>query len=328
MKNFSQHLDEATKTVVDFNHDQIENIPGKDEIGAPLLAKAGFRKADKQMIMRDSKGVEDKLNAATEQYGINWLIGYLEPRPDITDFPNYDVQARVKMRKELDDWIADAKKSGTILPPPSPTNTIVYVKPTSRVHTLSPHQMLHNIGHSIWGNNPKHLNAFKGKIIRACQQLQQSKYLPAGTPPPTVEECAVMLGRLVNLLSQQRTLTVTAADLENYAKVVNTGFNAWDENINDLFPAFINAGGKLNLFPRPAGKIATFDRQADIPVNQAVVNKYGVREWVWKRIASDKSSWDSCSKILTDIIVSALKSSTWAAQNGPVYPYAKLNTLP
>lgn len=321
MKPFGDFLTEKSRTVVDFGPD-IDPTGEKDSIGSPQLSRAGFRKNDRNQIVRDSKEVEDKLNAATEQYGLNWLIGYIEPAPDIRDFPSYDVAARTKMRAQLDQWTKDA----TFLPPPNPQNTIVYVKPTSRVHTLTPHQMVHNIGHALWFNNPKHLHAFEGAIQRAIQTLQGNAYLPPGAPPPTQEECIIMMGRLVNLLSQQRSLIVTPQDLDNMGKLVNTGFNAWSECVNDLFPAFINAGGHLNLYPRGPGKIAKFDRTAAIPVNQTVVDRFKVREYVWKAMASDKTAWDKVSKILTDIIVDGLKHSTWAAQDGPVYAYANLNT--
>lgn len=126
-----------------------------------------------------------------------------------------------------------------------------------------------------------------------------------------------------------RTLTMKSGDLDKPAKVAMTGFNAFDEVIFDLFPAFINAKGKLNLYPREGCRIAPFDKKAAIPPNQEVIEKKGVRPWVWAELSPQIcKELPNVSQMMTRIMMQCLKQSVWAVKGAPIYPYEKLTTLP
>jgi len=221
------------------------------------------------------------------------------------------------------------KLSQTGINPPDILNTIVYIKPTSRVHSLTPHEQIHNIGHALWLRNPDLLLKAKQILSDAVHRLQQSAYdADPNSPPPTEAEITVILARLLDLLSYQRVLNLQPGDLDSTVKTALTALNAYDEAIFDMIPAFVNAGGQINLYPRGAGKVFTQDRAEAIPPNQEVIQKRGVRPYVWEKMAADRSAWAEVSKKISDVIVECLKASTWAKQGGPIYPYKKLTTKP
>jgi hypothetical protein len=331
-KHWLNQNEMATRHVNDLGNEPIPYLPGKDDAGLPLMSRPGFRETDKKLLIRDQPIVEKKLNAATEQYGIHWLIGYIAPdkntkEDDPADWQKYSAGAKERMGQELDKWQAEGDK--TVIPPPSPNNVIVYVKPTSRVHNLNAHEQIHNIGHAIWLRNPAQFARAKAQMKQAVHILQKSAYdADPRSPTPSEDEITVIIARLIDLLAVQRVLTLNPGDLEDSKKVALTGFNAYDEVYFDLLPAFVNAGGKLNLYPRGIGKIAQFDRTQAIPPNPEVIANKQVRPYVWEKMASDKNAWMQVSKIMTEIIVECLRASTWANKGGPIYPYEKITTKP
>lgn len=325
----------AVKTAYKFGS-PIPHLFTRDDAGLKHMYRPGFRESDRTMIQRDSPMVEKKLTKATEKYGIHWVIGYLEPEEDMREnepehWDKYDQQARkdgYELLKQFNKEY-DPSASQVSLEPPNPENTIVYIKPTSRVHGLSVHEQIHNIGHALWLRNPNQMQRAKELLISAVKRLQQSAYeADSSAPPPTEAEVTVILARLIDLLSYQRVLTLNPGDLDSTVKTALTAFNSFDEVIFDLIPAFVNAGGQINLYPRGAGKLYKQDRTGAIPPNPEVVQKKQVRSWVWDKMASDSKAWADVSKILTSIVVECLHSSTWAKQGGPIYPYKKLTTLP
>lgn len=326
MKTFKNWFNEmATRHVFDLG-DEIPNTGERDEIGLPRMARPGFRKIDKQLIIRDSAIVEKKLNAATEQYGIHWLIGYIAPSADMkeldSDWQRYKNVVEPKMSQELNNW---AMENQATIPPPNPNNTIVYVKPTSRVHNINAHQQVHNIGHAIWGNNPSHINQAK-EILKQLVQIQQNAH-GDNTSEPTEAEITVMLGRILGLQMLARTLVVKPGDLDKPSKVAMTGFNGFDEVIFDLFTAFVNAKGKLKLYPRESCNIAPFDKRQAIPPNDEVIQKKGVRSWVWAELSPNICmQMSNYSAQITKVIVDALNNSVWTKKGAPIYPYEKLTT--
>jgi hypothetical protein len=333
---FKKWLNQNEMAVRQINQfgEPIPYLPGKDDVGFPLMSRPGFREQDRKLLVRDEPEVEKKLMAATEQYGIHWLIGYLEPTKDMkeddpADWERYSALAKERMSRELHQWQKEEKEKKIIIPPPSPENVIVYVKPTSRVHTLNVHEQIHNIGHAIWLTNPNQLAKAKIEIQKAVDVLQKSAYeADPNSPQPTEAEITVMIARLIDLLAVQRVLTLRPGDLESRSKTVLTGFNSYNEVYFDLLPAFVNAGGRLNLYPRGVGKIAKYDRTQAIPPNPEVVAKKQVRPYVWEKMASDKAAWMEVSKIMTKIILECLYASTWAKKGEPIYPYQTLTTKP
>jgi hypothetical protein len=164
---------------------------------------------------------------------------------------------------------------------------------------------------------------------QAVHVLQKSIYdTDPNSPQPTESEITVMIARLIDLLAVQRVLTLSPGDLDDSKKVALTGFNAYDEVYFDLLPAFVNARGRLNLYPRGIGKVAQFDRTQAIQPNPEVITKKQVRPYVWEKMASDKAAWMKVSEIMTRIIIECLHSSTWAKKGGPIYPYQKITTKP
>lgn len=338
MTNFNEWLklkEMAVKTATSFG-EPIPNLSTRDNAGLKHMSRPGFRDVDRNFIHRDSPEVERKLTKATEKYGIHWVIGYLEPEKGLQedqpeDWKKYASYAREEGEKLLQQFSAEYQPSMSIIPmqPPNPGNTIVYIKPTSRVHSLTPHEQVHNIGHALWLRNPDQMAKAKQEIIQAVKILQQSAYeADPQSEPPSEAEATIVLARLIDLLSYQRTLVLNPGDLSNSIKVAMTAFNSFDEVIFDLIPAFINAGGQINLYPRGPGKIAKFDRNQAIPPNQEVIQQKGVRPWVWEKMAADKKAWSEISKILTSLVVECLHASTWAKKGGPIYPYQKLTTKP
>lgn len=319
----------ATRHVFDFGDEDIPNTGERDDIGIPRMAAPGFRKSDKQLIVRDSPEVEKRLNAATEQFGLHWLIGYISPaagakEQDPDDWAKYRSTTDPRMGKELERWSAEDK---TTIPPPSPQNTIVYVKPTSRVHPVNVHQQIHNMGHAIWLRNKPQMEQAKETLKQLAAIQQKSHGEEDGEP--TEAEITIILGRILGLQMLTRTLVMKPGDLDKPAKVAMTGFNAFDEVIFDLFTAFVNAKGKLNLYPREACRIAPFNKKAAIPPNDEVVQKKGVRPWVWAELSPEIcKQMPNFSAKMTGIIVDALNNSVWAKKGAPIYPYEKLVTTP
>lgn len=335
MSNFKDWLEMAVKTASRFG-EPIPNLQTRDDAGMKHMSRPGFRLQDRTLIARDSPAVEKKLTKATEKYGIHWVIGYLEPSSDMKEddpesWQRYSTQARRDGENLLQQFSQEysPNMSVTSIEPPNPQNTIVYIKPTSRVHGLTTHEQIHNIGHALWLRNPEQFAEAKKQVENAVRILQQSAYeADPKSPPPSEAEMTIILARLVDLISYQRALVLNPGDLSNSVKTALTSFQNFDEVIFELIPAFINAGGKINLYPRGPGKIANFDRNAAIPPNQEVINQRGVRPWVWAKMASDQAAWAKVSQILTNIIIECLHASTWAKKNGPIYPYQKLTTLP
>lgn len=335
---FKDWLNEmATRHVIDLG-DNIPTSGERDEVGFPRMTRPGFRLQDKKFIIRDSPSVEARMNAGTEHFGIHWLIGYIAPQEglkelDPDDWQKYRKSTDARMGQELTRWGQEEK---SIIPPPSPNNTIVYVKPTSRVHTVNAHQQIHNIGHAIWLRNPQQMNQAK-ETLKQFAKLQQSHNEAADSfsnkidieQEPSEAEITIVLARVLGLQMLTRTLTMKPGDLDKPAKVAMTGFNAFDEVIFDLFPAFINAKGKLNLYPREGCRIAPFNKKAAIPPNQEVIQKKGVRPWVWAELSPEIcKELPNISKTMTSIIIQCLKQSVWAVKGAPIYPYEKLTTLP
>lgn len=327
---FKDWLNEmATRHVIDLG-DNITTSGERDEVGFPRMTRPGFRLQDKKFIIRDSPTVEAKLNAACEQFGIHWLIGYIAPQEglkelDPDDWQQYRQSTDIRMGQELKRWGQEEEKA--VVPPPSPNNTIVYVKPTSRVHTVNAHQQIHNIGHAIWLRNKPQMEQAK-ETLKHLAKLQQQAHEPEGSDP-TEAEITIIMARVLGLQMLTRTLTMKSGDLDKPAKVAMTGFNAFDEVIFDLFPAFINAKGKLNLYPREGCRIAPFDKKAAIPPNQEVIEKKGVRPWVWAELSPQIcKELPNVSQMMTSIMMQCLKQSVWAVKGAPIYPYEKLTTLP
>jgi len=320
----------ATRHVFDMGDKDIANTGERDEIGLPKMSQPGFRKMDKQLIIRDSPTVEAKLNAATEQFGIHWLIGYIAPAPglkelDPDDWQKYRTSTDSRMGKELQQWGVEAQN--TVIPPPSPNNTIVYVKPTSRVHNVNSHQQIHNMGHAIWLRNKPQMEQAKETLKELARIQQLSHGDKEGEPSEA--EITIILARVLGLQMLTRTLAMKPGDLDKPAKVAMTGFNAFDEVIFDLFTAFVNAKGKLNLFPREGCRIAPYDKRSAIPPSEEVVQKKGVRPWVWAELSPNLcKELPNISAKMTALIVDALNNSVWAKKGAPIYPYEKLTTAP
>jgi len=325
----------AVKTTSRFGK-PIPNLDSRDDAGLKHMSRPGFRDVDRNLIHRDSPEVERKLTQATEKYGIHWVIGYLEPKEDAEEnnpahWDQYAAQAKQDGQQMLQQFSQEYNPSQSVVPiePPNPENTIVYIKPTSRVHSLTPHEQVHNIGHALWLRNPAQMARAKQELMQAVHVLQQSAHeADPQSPPPTEAEVTIILARLIDLLSYQRTLTLNPGDLGSSVKTALTAFNSFDEVIFDLIPAFVNAGGQINLYPRGPGKIAKFDRTGAIPPNQEVIQQKGVRPWVWEKMAADRNAWAEVSKIITGIVIECLQASTWAKKGGPIYPYQKLTTKP
>jgi hypothetical protein len=148
-----------------------EGKPHRDGAGLPTLQRGGFRKNDAKMVHKSIPIVDEKLTRAcsnaTKTVGVDWLCIYLPPKPDMKtiDDPEkpygansvrdakikgkegwdaYEKYSKDYARQQLDKWIAEEGVNTA--------STVVYIKPTSRVHTLTPWQMQHNKGHAIWGS--------------------------------------------------------------------------------------------------------------------------------------------------------------------------------
>lgn len=342
----------------------IPNLDTRDDAGLKHMSAPGFRDSDRARISmgaqtkdgqrysapgtypaqgeltKDPNPNEDvvanKLTKATEKYGIHWVLDYFEPPEGMEEdnpdhWQQYRDMAVQRGQQKVQAFSQSYNRGMSVqpMPPPDPNNTIVYIKPTSRVHGLSPHEQIHNIGHAIWLRNPDQMARAKVELQKAVQVLQQSAHeADPNLPPPSEAETTIILARLIDLLSYQRALVLNPGDLDSTVKTALTSFQNFDEVIFELLPAFVNAGGQINLYPRGPGKVAKFDRAGAIPPNAEVTRARGVRPWVWAKMAADRSAWAEVSKIITGIIVECLHASTWAKKGGPIFPYQKLTTKP
>ena len=182
----------AVKTVSRFG-DSIPNLNTRDDAGMKNMLRPGFRDVDRHLIHRDSAKVEQKLTKATEKYGIHWVIGYLEAPENAQEenpdhWQQYAAQAKQDGQQFLQQFGQEYKPSMSVVPmqPPQPNNTIVYIKPTSRVHGFNSHEQLHNIGHALWLRNPEQMTRAKQMLGEAVKRLQQSAYeADPQSPPPS-----------------------------------------------------------------------------------------------------------------------------------------------
>jgi hypothetical protein len=231
---------------------------------------------------------------------------------------------------------------------PNPGNTIVYIKPTSRGNSLTPWQVVHNIGHALWLRNPKLKVMAEDAIKKFIYELQQSHYTD-DKRPPSKAEVTIILSRLMNNLMMQRALNPKMGAIERNTTRALSGWNAPDEVLFDMFPVFVTTGGRIKFYPREnLTKLVPFNRAEKLTPNPEImahipkgVDNYGpqeVRDWVWEPMASNKDKWEELSYTMTNIIVLALKNLTWAARKNapindtggiiPAYPYQKLTTEP
>lgn len=310
----------------DFADDDIPTTGDRDSGGFKHMTRPGFRKGDRMMVIRDSHKVEDYMNGSTEHFGIHWIIGYVEPdskakEQDKESWAQYSARG-----KQLgQDWLQNFQGDKTIMPPPSPENTIVYIKPTSRLHPLTAWQQMHNVAHAVWNFNQPQRKQFAERIRTAIKDLHQTVY--SNDPePPTENEITVVLARLLDNQMLQRALSIE--DIENSIKVSNSGWNSFDEVMYDVLTSFFRNKGKIPLRPRGPGKVYGKDRTGDMEPNQQVVQHKNVRDYVWKKLLDNQAAWDDVSKDLNGICIDAIRQCVWAKQNGPIYPYRKLQTLP
>lgn len=336
MGNFKNWLHAQEMAVQHHFHfaDKIANDPQKrDSAGYRIMNRPGFRIGDRMLLIRDSQQVEEWLNAATEPEGLHWIIGYIEPEPqakelDPDDWAHYHAGATAFGAHALEEF-PKSQKGQMALPPPSPQNTIVYVKPTSRLHPLTPWQQVHNIGHAVWNFNQPQRKQFAAEIENAIRELQQSVYdKDPSSPPPSEAEVTVIMARLLDNIILQKALNIDAATLDDPKKIVDTAFNSYDELMYDMIASFLRNKGNIPLKPRGKGKLVGYDRTKDIPPNPALVSKKGVRDWAFKALAAGPEVWAEVSQKLRKIVLEALWNCVWAKQNGPIYPYRKLTTLP
>jgi hypothetical protein len=157
--------------------DDIESTGQKDSLGIPLLKRPGFRPKEKNFIINQSDKATEWLNQVTNKYGIHWEIIYLEPNESETDSPEgfqlYKDRSTKIAREKMSELGKDFKPIHPDDKPPNPGNTIVYVKPTSRVHQLSSHQQVHNIGHAVWGYAKLQRSAFALRLQRIVESIRR-----------------------------------------------------------------------------------------------------------------------------------------------------------
>lgn len=310
-----------------FGDEAPANKPGKDPAGFKLMARPGFRHSDRELLVRDSATAEKWLNAATEKDGIHWIIGYLEPPEDAKeldpdDWAKYDQRAKEFGQQALEQF------PKTALPPSNPSNTIVYVKPTSRVHPMTAWQQVHNIGHAVWNFNQPQRQKFSEELKEAIRVLQQRVYHADPQATPSEAEITIVVARLLDNLMMQRALVLQPGDMDDSAKIANTAFNAYDELMYDMVASYLRNKGHIPLKPRGVGKIAKFDRTAAMRPNPEVTAKTGAKAWVWEKLAGDAAAWDEVAKRLDKIVLEALQNCVWSKVGGPIYPYKKLTTQP
>lgn len=361
-----------------FNDNPIAYTKNKDALGLPRLQKPGYSAKDVRQINRESPDVATMLDEATKKLGVHWIVMYVEPEEGTKETPSDWIW---KMRRDPDnEWdkyknyshghaenalkdFISGKEGGAHTvgdtKDASPSNTIVYIKPTSRVHGLSPWQQVHNIGHAIWGHNTHQLSKFVEKLRMIVYEIQQSKYQKEGNKP-NAWEILVTLARVLDLKSYQRIFSLKPGDLQIPAKKVNTAFNSFMEGMIDLVAAYLNNKGvlpfkprpeieggnkKINRFGRTCYTVGTPDRQGKMEPNpeiqagdwrvaakQRAGNFPGsgqaghekplpvpTRDWCWEPINLDPTVWKIAATGLSDIIEEAILNCTWAKQGGPIY---------
>jgi hypothetical protein len=331
---------EAVQTHTLWSPDKIGNVPGqKDVVGFPKMAAPGFRDIDKNQILKEKDEVERYLDQATSRLGVNWHIIYLEPT-GYPETPSAPSQRQMKQAagQDWERYAAFAHQTGQEImgkgfqqqsenpnqPPANPQNTIVYVKPTSRVHTLGRWQQLHNIGHAIWGHAREHLAKFIAMLRKTIFEVQQQIHDPdvsnpeMETKPPTWSEIVVVLARLLDLKSFQRVFNVKAGQMDDPKVRANTALNNIMEAMFEFIATYLRNKGKLYL--RPRGEVAgnAPDRIGEMEPNAEVVRKFGVRPWVWKAMESG-AVWQTLNDGLTKIIDEAILDCVWAKVGGPIY---------
>ncbi len=337
--NFRQWM-EAVQTHTFWNQDDIKSQPGeKDALGLPRMARPGYRKQDKLLITKESKAVEEMVDAATRHLGVHWLVLYIEPEEGTPETPSAN-SIRQMYQAGKPGWnqyqqyaqgkASDVLQSFTqqqVLPPPSPDNTIVYIKPTSRVHGLSQWQQMHNMGHALWGANKAHLAEFVNMLRDTVYQLQQVKVQQQGEAgtKPNWAEMVVFLSRLVNLKSFQRIYSLEAGQLDQPKYRANTALNSIMEAMFELIAAYLRNGGKIPLKPRgevgqERGQMAVPDRQGDIEPNPEVMRKFpNVRPWAWRAMPQDSGQmWEIAANGLKAIVEKAIKNCVYSVA-GPIY---------
>jgi hypothetical protein len=158
--------------------DDIEPTSQRDNLGIPLLKRPGFRPKEKKFIEDQSDKATEWLNQITKKYGLHWEVIYLEPNENETDSPE-GFEAYKKRSTQIAGEKMSELSSSNFKPthpeekPPTPANTIVYVKPTSRVHQLSAHQQVHNIAHAIFGYAKAHRSEFILKLERVVESIKK-----------------------------------------------------------------------------------------------------------------------------------------------------------
>lgn len=258
-----------------FQGDVIPNLATKDGIGASQIAKPGYRKGDVTKIEQESPEVAQLLDAATKKLGVHWLVMYIEPERDTRETPSdwlwkmkqhpendwekYRQHAHGHAKNALDDFVS-GKDGGAhthgemdsgdgVQAPPHPENTIVYVKPTSRVHQLVAWQQLHNIGHAIWQSNKKYLSQFVQELRKMVYEMQQVQHNKDGSMP-NAWEILLTIARLTDMKSYQRLFDLRQGDLNDPKKRSMTAFNNFMEGMIELIALYLKNGGKLPLKPR------------------------------------------------------------------------------
>lgn len=318
--------------------------------------------------MDQAKSVEYYLNRATERQGIHWVLlwqdtGYegggvtrtnpLSPdqESDIYHKRNQEFgQSMVGPISPLQSLYRQYPKDyQDQVAPPSPDNTVVVAKATSRVHPLSLHFIIHNIGHAIWDNAERrglsHKKDFRKAIEDAIVTLQRSHYDNTNTEPPSPNEIIVMLTRLLDHQALAKQFKFKPDDVAT-GKVLNTFINGINEMMYDLVGIYLLNQGKIPL--RPRGEMYGKDRQGNpdqskvvapdrrgqmerIPAFDhpaAVESPTGgkVSDWAYAPIKADDAAWQEAGQKLADIVLAAIKEGTWSKVGGPLICHELITT--
>jgi hypothetical protein len=343
MQTFYEWL-EAVQTNIQWRQDHIPLVKGqKDAIGVPSMAEPGYRKQDKEMILKEKDAVEALVDRATARLGVHWQINYIETPHGTEETPVANAIRQMKQagtpawqqyssmaHAQSADWMqqfhakqADLPTSHPNQQPPNPNNTIVYVKPTSRVHGLDQWQQLHNIGHAVWGQARKQQHKFSMMLRDTIRDLKTQIHGPEGGTPSWAEIVTVM-ARLTDLKSFQRVFQQPEGDFDNPKVRSMTALNNFMEAMYEMIANYLRNGGKIKLNPRAAVGIPDTrdyvpDRRGEMQPNPEVERKFGVRPWVWKAIQGDGNFWNTLSQSLTAIIDEAIMSCVWSKVGGPIY---------
>jgi hypothetical protein len=312
-------LDEAVRTHMMWGTSIPRDPSKKDVRGLPAMAEPGFHDQDRKAIIKHHPDVEKQLDQVTQRIGINWLILYLEPRMGGVNQETPSLSGPQEIPPELQgknvrswqwfnstpgfkarakaDWTKYADYSHNVAadklwelireePGVSGSNTVVYIKPTSRVDPMGKWQQMHNIGHAIWDNAKRSgggriRNQFVKVIRDAIRDLQQRHYDPETGKPVSTGDIIVMLGRLLDVVSFMRAAASTdPKELDSdKGRVIETAFNSFAEAMYDLIALYFNNGGKINLYPR--GQYTSHARQEypsrvdQIPMPPALAAKQG-----------------------------------------------------